>query len=144
MFQVCIAYVNKVVGGGCVVRFACGTGQDQDDGDHCCGPCYDTGRQFNCGGKKPRFKKQYVNVRQEIHRYMGPVPMKIADDSMFLQIAISVLNIRGIALDLNNMSGQAALRLVLPAGTDFGRGKIGMYKAALNFYESNENLESEE
>lgn len=91
-------------------------------------------------GVKLTYKQERALLRQKIHRFIAPEPLKISDDATFLQIAIACQNRRGTTIDFQGLSGADALRSVLPEGTDLGRGNLGLYRASLAFLEANDNL----
>lgn len=93
----------------------------------------------DANGKKKKYKAWQTELRQAIGRYFPDEPMKIRHESSFRQFAERVQTIRGTAVDLTNLTGEEALRQVLPAGTDLGRGSTAVYRAVLKFLSSRQD-----
>ncbi|CAN6348470.1 unnamed protein product, partial [Urochloa humidicola] len=88
---------------------------------------------------KPRtYKQQRARIFEAIYPHFAPVPLKLRDDSNFRMIAIKIQQLRGTSIDFRNLTGEAALRRVLPPGTNFGSGKIGLYAAASKYLDSHQ------
>lgn len=71
---------------------------------------------------------------QEIYPYLPPGPLKILDQSIFRQIAEAIQENRGTDIDFTDLTGEECLRHVLPPHTKVGRGKLGLYRAARDFF----------
>jgi len=100
-------------------------------------------------GVKLPYKKEIAALREEIHYFLAlavpvPEPLMLDDDSTFRQMAVAIQNIRGTKMDLANLSGADALRLVLPDGTNIGKGKIGLYRAGVEFLRVNVNVQQQQ
>lgn len=89
---------------------------------------------YDSTGKRKKYKVWQTELRQGISTYFPDgEPMKISHNSTFRQIAGVVQTIRGTALDVGNVTGEEAVRQVLPAGTRIGRGTTAVYHAAYKF-----------
>ncbi|KAL6641507.1 hypothetical protein ACP70R_019688 [Stipagrostis hirtigluma subsp. patula] len=81
------------------------------------------------------YDQKRQDLRQQINGYLAlKEPLRVRDDTTFRQIAIVIQQRRGTNIDFTHLSGEESLRQVLPPGTNFGRGRMGLYRAALCFF----------